>query len=370
MRMILSIAAASLLLAACGDKTITKAPTDGSLVGMIHRDFEDATRLSWDKRSQRPIATTIWYPAAAGVKQTEISFPAEQPIFAGGWAARDAAPAEGGPYPLIVVSHGTGGSALQMMWFARRLAAKGFIVAAVDHHGNTAAEQKYDPRGFQMPWERARDISAMIDSLLADPQFGPRIDASRIGGAGYSLGGYTMAALAGGQTSLDLFQTFCAGKNRDATCDPQPEYPTAAKDFGVALKEDPSLGAALSRHAQSFADRRIQSFALFAPALAQMITDDSLLRISAPVLVIAGGADATAPPPTNAKRFADKIRTSRFKSFDNVGHYAFLDECAPRAIKWIPVCKDADGVDRAALHDETAALAADFFRGGFAAGGQ
>ena len=56
------------------------------------------------------------------------------------------------------------------------MAANGYIVAAVDHHGNTAAEEKFDPRGFRMPWERAKDLSTVIDLLLADPQWGPQID--------------------------------------------------------------------------------------------------------------------------------------------------------------------------------------------------
>jgi predicted dienelactone hydrolase len=31
-------------------------------------------------------------------------------------------------------------------------------------------------------WERARDLSAVIDGMLADPTFMVRIDAERIGG--------------------------------------------------------------------------------------------------------------------------------------------------------------------------------------------
>jgi predicted dienelactone hydrolase len=255
-----------------------------------------------------------------------------------------------------------------MMWFGRRLAAKGYIVAAVDHHGNTAAEPGFDPRGFRMPWERARDISAMIDALLADPVFGPQIDPARIGGAGYSLGGYTMAALAGGMTSLSGFQSFCSSANRDATCDPQPEFPQADEKFAAMLESDPSLAVSLATHAQPFTDARIKSFVLIAPALAQAITDESLLRISAPVLVIAASADSIAPAATNARRFADKIRTSTYRSFDSARHFAFLNECSPKGGKRIPVCRDAPGVDRSAIHDEAALLAVNHFGASFSEG--
>jgi len=46
-------------------------------------------------------------------------------------------------------------------------------------------------------WERARDLSAVIEDILADPTFTTPIDAERIGAAGFSQGGYTMIAIAG-----------------------------------------------------------------------------------------------------------------------------------------------------------------------------
>ncbi len=367
-RHIAALCAASLILAACGGpKTFTKPPADGSAIGMTQRDYQDEDRLSWDRQRHRPLATTIWYPAAADTKMTEIAFPADKPIFVGGWAAKDARPApgpgDGGKRPLVVLSHGSGGSALQMMWLARRLAAKGYVVAAVDHHGATAAERRYDARGFRMPWERARDISAIIDALLADPEFAPLIDASKIFGAGYSLGGYTMTALAGGQTSLARLADFCKSANRDATCGNQPEFPEAEKLFDAMLDEDPSLRVRLAEHARSFADPRIKSFVLIAPAQAQAFSDDSLLKISAPLLVIAGDADAIAPAATNAKRIADKVRNSRMETIRGAQHHSFLDECAPKARRWVVACKDGPGVNRGAGHDEVADYAAEFFSG-------
>jgi predicted dienelactone hydrolase len=36
-------------------------------------------------------------------------------------------------YPLVLLPHGTGGSAVHMMWLGYYLAARGYIVAAVNH---------------------------------------------------------------------------------------------------------------------------------------------------------------------------------------------------------------------------------------------
>jgi predicted dienelactone hydrolase len=124
----------------------------------------------------------------------------------GKWAD-DARPATG-PFPLIALSHGTGGSAQIMAWLARALASRGYIVAAVNHPGNNALEE-YTAEGFLLWWERARDLTTVIDMMLRDKEFGRLIDPNRIGAAGFSLGGYTVIALAGGRTDPALFRRFC-----------------------------------------------------------------------------------------------------------------------------------------------------------------
>ena len=40
-------------------------------------------------------------------------------------------------YPLIMMSHGSGGDRYNMSWLAEVLTANGYIVCAMDHYGNT-----------------------------------------------------------------------------------------------------------------------------------------------------------------------------------------------------------------------------------------
>ena len=54
--------------------------------------------------------------------------------------------------------------ALGMEWLGRRLAQRGFIALAVNHHGNTGLEV-YRAEGFLCLWERARDLSALLDVM-------------------------------------------------------------------------------------------------------------------------------------------------------------------------------------------------------------
>ena len=118
----------------------------------------------------------------------------------------------------------------------------------------------------------------------------------------------------------------------------------------------------LAEHKASFKDPRIKSFVLIAPTMAQAVTDDSLLKITAPVLVIAGDADARAPIETNANRLAKKIRTSQFQNIAGARHNSFLDPCSKKGAKRLADCKDLKGFNRAAAHQQVAERAAQFFR--------
>lgn len=356
-RLTTTVFVASLALVACGKpKTFSPPPpSNAAVIGMVRLPYVDESRRSWGGDAYRPITTTLWYEASTGAKPEEIVIPAGNPAFVGGWAARNAAPSAG-KRPLILLSHGTGGSAFQMMWLARRLVAAGYIVAAVDHHGNSAAEAAFDARGFRLPAERAADISASIDALLADAKYGPLIDPSRIGGAGFSLGGHTMMTLAGARTSFARFEKFCASDQADATCQPQAEFPSAWTTFDAMLASDPVLRRRLTEQEGDFSDARIKSFVVFSPALIQALTDESLARISTPIEVVAAGADAVAPSPTNSERLASKTFSARLHAIPEAQHYAFLNECTPRAIKALASCTDG-GRKRAVVHDAAAALA-------------
>ena len=85
------------------------------------------------------------------------------------------------------------------------LARAGYVAAAVNHPGNNPIDG-YTVAGFTLWWERARDLSAVIDGMLADPTLMTRIDAERIGAAGFSLGGYTMIAIAQGHHFAGAFR--------------------------------------------------------------------------------------------------------------------------------------------------------------------
>ena len=335
-------------------------------VGMVTRNFTDENRKNWEGTAPRPLTTAIWYPATARAAKSETIFggPPDKEIFAPVTVAADAEISrESQKYPLILLSHGTGGSAIQMMWLGYYMASRGYIVAAVNHHGNTAAERPYAAQGFLLYWERARDLMAVLDKLLADPVFGGRIDRDRIGAAGFSLGGYTVISIAGGRFSPREFESFCRSPQRDFTCEPQREFPDAPGLFEELKKTDPVVQESLRHANDSFRDKRIKRVFAIAPALGSGFTKAGMGNIKIPVFIVVGKADKVTPLATNAQRYANLIKGARLTVLPGeIGHYTFLAECNSHGRAVVDICRDGEAIDRAAVHQRVAQLAFEFFR--------
>src|SRR5262245_11000195 len=123
-------------------------------------------------------------------------------------------PSQPGPAPLIVFSHGYHGCNTQSTFLMTALAKAGYLVVAPNHKDAICAggllQRPEEP--FQNPaaWndatytERRDDVVRLIDALRANNEWQDRIDWSRIGLAGHSLGGYTVLGLAGGWPTWKL----------------------------------------------------------------------------------------------------------------------------------------------------------------------
>jgi predicted dienelactone hydrolase len=361
-RTLLMIAAGCLLLSS---PRSLKAQGNGRFkVGVQHRIFTVDRPYDWRGANTRGLITTIWYPAESGsMEKAQWIGPPDNPLFQAGRAAPDARlVGSPGQFPLIVLSHGTGGSALMMAWIGTVLASHGYIAAAVNHPGNNGVDG-YTPQGFLTWWERARDLSVVIDHMLADPAFGSRIDAHRLGAAGFSLGGYTMIEIAGGITDPSAFEAFCNSPRADNICKSPPEFPDLSGQFDKLTRSDPAFQAALRHAGDSYRDSRVRAVFAMAPALGPAFTASSLEKIAIPVEIVAGDHDENVPIASSARFFAAHIPGARFTIFPGgVGHYVFLDSCTDQGRKIRPLlCSDAPGVDRDAIHTKTAELALSFF---------
>jgi predicted dienelactone hydrolase len=110
--------------------------------------------------------------------------------------------------PVILFSHGFGGTARMMGWFTTNLARAGFVVVAVDHPGNNGLDKMTAP-GAVMFWDRPDDLKVALAAVKSDPELAAHTDMRRVGVAGFSAGGFTAMAAAGAQVSVEHFNAFC-----------------------------------------------------------------------------------------------------------------------------------------------------------------
>lgn len=328
-------------------------------VGMAVRHFTPSGPFDWRGAREHDLKVTLWYPAQASAKEIAIETPTAEPIWQAGLAAPDA-PAARGRFPLVVLSHGTGSAGVQLAWLATTLARHGFIAAAVNHPGNSY-EDNTTFEGFLLRWQRARDLSATIDAILADKDLGPLVDGKRIGAAGFSLGAYTVLEIAGARTDMEGLYRFC--ESHRGSCVPPPGYPDLLGQTDAKARTDPGFRAALAHAGDSYRDERVRAVFAISPPLAHSLAPSSLAAIAIPVRLVVGDNDRAAPANDNAAYLAKSIKGARLDILTGgIGHYVFLDLPTARGRVSRPdYAVDPAGVDRAAIHVRVADMATTFF---------
>ena len=336
----------------------------GFPVGSQMRRYEDPSRPNWFGQGSRPLVSLIWYPAAEGTREKNQHIA----VFRTGRYARNAAFSKRREkFPLVLVSHGTGGSAATMAWFCADLARQGFVVAAVNHHGNTGAEPRRLMEGFVLWWERPKDLSSLLDCLLGDPEFGPRVDAERVGVAGFSLGGYTALASVGMRVDPRRWKPYCDEHPDDPLCRLPPEAGEVEGDLWDLLMKNPRIQAGLEADQQVVADPRFRASFAMAPVGGAMVLTESLREISVPVHIVAGERDDQSVAESCAIPFSQGIPDCGLDLLPRVRHYTFLCRGTVLGRLRIPfLFRDGFGVSRKRVHDQTSRKAVAFFRSALA----
>jgi predicted dienelactone hydrolase len=289
----------------------------------------------------------VWYPAQAGGTPVRVG---EDRLFRGTEALKDAPPADGA-FPLILVSHGSGGGIANLDWIATRLAASGFVVAGPNHSGTTRGNST--PIDTTKIWQRPADLSDVLTVLKSDPFWGPHIDAGRIGAFGFSLGGHTVLALAGGRVDREAYARYCDLNRTMPDC-----VWFASGNVDLRQTDKPLFE-------RSNLDPRFKSVVAIDPSVAQAFTAESLRAISIPVHIINIGSPGTIPVAVRFDKLAAEIPDADYQTVDGAVHLSFLAECQPDARTFLksvgetdPLCDDAAGNPRSreAIHTQFAAM--------------
>lgn len=302
-----------------------------------------------DESRNRPIVTEIWYPTLDSVFPKDTA-KKQKDVFKPMKVIPNATVVDK-KFPLLLVSHGTGGNRFSLTWFAEKMVKEGYIVVSLDHFGNSTWNKI--PREFLKWWERAIDIQFLLTNVLKDETLATKIDTSKIGGVGFSLGGYTSVALAGGYVDRTL-----------GVAQPlPPEFPKTDEKIDVA--NDSLILASYNKYKDQVKDDRIKAFFTIAPAIGFAFNSEKQTEtISAPIFIVAGKGDTNTPVKENAEVFDKLIKTSTLHLFnEHVNHYTFLNEGTAFGKEVIPdLTNDHPSVNRGEIHAETVELAKKFFK--------
>lgn len=328
-------------------------------VGEVHRVTSDLSASLRDAEHRPDVRVTIWYPAAASAIEHEVTIgPPDKPTFDVGLVAPNAAFApDEAQRPVILLSHGYGGTARIMGWFGIALARDGYIVVAADHPGNNGVD-KMTVAGAVLSWDRAEDLRAALNVAEKDQTIGPHVDSSRVGVAGFSAGGFTTLVAAGARVEPGRLQRFCEANPDDGICRAQREFNFTPQDV-VDLLKRPEIQAEAAHVGDDHAIPQVRAAFAMAPSLVQSLEPASLERMHVPVEIILGDADTVAPPATNGFVAAKMIPNVSLIRLPGVGHYDFLASCTGSGRATIPICRT--DVPQADTHQQAIEAAEVFF---------
>lgn len=284
-----------------------------------------------------PVAVAVWYPTSSTPWPTTFTGSGFLSVAADGDVS-------GNKMPLVVISHGNGGSAMSHVDLALALASAGYVVAAPTHAGDNFADQSRQaaPALFS---QRAGQIRSTLDFVLEQWSGRSHVDASRVGAYGMSAGGFTVLTLVGGTPRMDAIAEHCRQT---------PEFICQV----LASLKSPLLAS--GDHSGEFkSDGRIKAAVIAAPGLGFTFKERGLAQVHVPVQIWSGDKDQTVPAATNTDIIVEGLG-SLAEPHVLVGatHFSFLAPCT--LIKPKPFCSDSPGFDREKVHDEMNAQVVEF----------
>jgi len=250
----------------------------------------------------------IMYPSAA---------PAE-PVAFGPFnleMAANAAPQMDGA-PIVLISHGSGGTHLGYLELARRLVRAGYVVLMPEHPGNNRSNNELAESPANLS-NRPRHLTLAMDKVCADEALGPWVDGDRVAVVGHSMGGYTALAIAGGR-------------------------PATQEGEWVSVTPDD----------------RVRALVLLAPATPWFMGPGALSEVRVPILMLTGERDEYTPPfhAEVVRRGLPEDTPVDHRVVANAGHFSFMSPF-PEMMRSpdFPPGNDPEGFNRAAYQDTLAA---------------
>lgn len=277
------------------------------------------------------LPVTLVYPTQAEARPLHLgAFTLE--------VAQDAPPLDK-RHRLVVMSHGTGGSAVPDHALAAALARAGFVVAQPLHAGDNYRDQSLS--GPASMRQRPQEVIRVIDALARHPLWKDRLVLDRVGVHGMSAGGVTGLSLAGGQWRLlDLVRHCNAHLKEDegfcfqGALTPEQRAARLARFRSTRFWPTFVLPAELrdvhggrtptAQQPDPRPDPRIAAVTLAVP-VAVFFSAESLGRIRIPVGVVSAAQDEVLVPRFHSTRLLAECRAcGSLGDLPGAGHFDVL----------------------------------------------
>ena len=271
------------------------------------------------------LVTALWYPTDAPSGRMSVG-----PFTMN---ASRGAPLGDGLYGLVLLSHGSGGGRLNHRHTAIRLAEGGYVVAAPEHAGDSWRDDRYS--GTAENWRRRpHQLTAVLDRLLGDAEFGPRIDDERIGAVGHSAGGYSVLALIGGRADMSVLARHCT-RHREQ----DPGFCDYGRPDGHTAGPMPNLS-----------DPRVGAVVAVAPVGA-VFGEGAFAGVRIPAQVHRLEADRILREPWHAENIAALMgENAHLVVHPDAHHFAFITPFPPTMANEVGAAgRDPAGFDRRAF---------------------
>lgn len=273
---------------------------------------------------EQPFDGRVWYPISDKIKEEPI--PASKLFRANNGKENAQVIIEPQMLPLLLLSHGSGGTFDRLDWVADYFARRGWIVAAINHPGNTLTDNTVE--GFVQVWKRPELLSRFLDYLLNRHPIRDRIDKKRIMAVGHSSGGTTVIMLAGGRLSRNRFQ------NPIPFCRPLPkEYDD---EHCSELRNHDFTKYPGKWVEKSYKDKRIKAAVAIDPAFTRSF---QLNQKTSPVLFLLAGKLKDPSGEIFVKEWAQVFPRQNIQTIPHSIHISFISQCSSFGLKFkAPIC--------------------------------
>ena len=249
----------------------------------------------------------------------------------------------GDALPLIVISHGKGGSLIGHHDTASALADAGFVVVALNHPGDSYGDESATQK-LTIFESRPRDMSRLISFMTEHWAHRKHLNAKSIGVFGFSRGGFTALALIGAVPSTSASaERFC---NRWWSF----VFPLCRhlKADGARIRPQP--------------DPRIRAAVVVDPL--NLFDAPGLRAVRAPVQLWASELGGDGVELSHIEAIKTGLpQTPEYHVARGAGHFAYLAPCPAELAKSAEeICSDPKGFDRVAWHQKMNAAVVSFFQ--------